>query len=52
VGLLGVILLACGAAAFIQSRLDLPGGGPMLMGAALLATVAIILLIRRGGRPK
>lgn len=50
--LLGVILLACGLAAFLESRLGVPGAGPMVMGGALLAIVLILVGARAGGKDK
>ncbi len=50
--LLGIILLACGLATFLESRLGVPGAGPMLMGGALLALVVILAATRNGGKPK
>ena len=50
--LLGLILLACGLATFLESRLGVPGAGPMVMGGALLAIVVILFAVRAGGKDK
>ncbi len=50
--LLGVILLACGFAAFLDSRLGVPGAGPMIIGGALLAVALAFVLFQAGRKRK
>jgi hypothetical protein len=48
--LLGIVLLACGLAAFLESRIRVPGSGPMAIGGALLAVVVLIAVLRSKGK--
>jgi len=49
-GLLGVVLIAVGLATYVESRTATPGAGPFAIGAALIAAVLVVLLVRRSGR--
>ncbi|MBM4034515.1 MAG: hypothetical protein FJ291_22445 [Planctomycetes bacterium] len=46
IALLGIVLFACGLAAFLESRLGVPGSGPMAIGGTLLAIVSFIVFLR------
>lgn len=50
--LLGATLVVCGIALYVESRVGVPGAGLAAVGAALLAALAVVVLARRGGRPK
>lgn len=51
-GLIGVGLLACGVAMYVESRAAVPGAGPMAVGGAMLVVVLAVIAIRRAGRGK
>ena len=52
IALLGVVLLTCGLATFLESRIGLPGAGLMAIGGAILALVLVFALVRAGRKPK
>ncbi len=46
--ILGVTLLACGLAGFLETKLGVPGAGPMIIGGIVLAAVGVFLVLGRG----
>jgi len=51
-GLIGLVLLVFGVATFVQSRLEMPGGGLMIVGGAMIAlfAAAMVALKTREGK--